>query len=124
MVHPHPNAKIEQEVEFFAQTALAEARTHSHTVFADSQTASATSTSTVTPTPTLRKQTWHMTHQGEWLRVENEVLAYENTTPPSKQITQDTDIKQDIHESGRWRGTSHSQQECFLPRDLEAQGVA
>ena len=117
MVHPHPNAKIEEEVEFFAQTALAEARTHSHTVFADSQTASATST--LTPTPTIRKQTWHMTHQGEWLRVENEVLAYEtpNTTTP------EGEIKQDIHESGRWRGTSHSQ-ECFLPRDLEAQGVA
>jgi hypothetical protein len=106
VVHPHPNAKIELETEFFAQTALAEARTHS----------------VLATTPSLRKQTWHMTHLGEWLRVENEVLAYENTTPP-EEIT-----KQDIHESGRLtRGTSshsHSSQECFLPRGLEEQGVA
>jgi hypothetical protein len=101
VVHPHPNAKIELETEFFAQTALAEARTHS-----------------VLAATTLKKQTWHMTHLGEWLRVENEVLAYEtpNTAPEGE-------IKYDIHESGRWRGTSHLQ-ECFLPRDLEAQGVA
>jgi hypothetical protein len=144
------------EAEAFARSALAEAREHSALVAGGrsgglGERRIPVLTATSPPKVSSRKESWYMTHRGEW-RVENEVLAYEsrndneNEGAKAMPLLSGSVDDNDIHESGvsqkelqnnmetfssarKGRNGSGSptakvSPDCFLPKDMEERGVA